>query len=84
MGYGNGHDDCKCHSHCSIFGIFLGLLTSVIWVLLATLGVISDLFGLLDLGSLGSILNILIAVIGFLGFLLFGICIFKKVGRCCL
>ncbi|MEH7505058.1 ABC transporter [Neobacillus drentensis] len=71
------------HSSCSIIGIFLGFLTGVIWLLLALLGVITDFCVLLGLGSLGNFLNILIALIGFLAFLLFGLCLFKKVWRCC-
>jgi hypothetical protein len=78
-----GQDHGKCHSHCSIYGVFLGFLTGTIWLLLAVLGVISDFFELLELGYLGHILNILIALIGFLAFLLFGLCIFKKAARYC-
>ncbi|MEH7177609.1 ABC transporter [Neobacillus vireti] len=71
------------YSSCSIWGVFLGFLTGVIWLLLAVLGFISTFFGLLGLGALGNILNILIALIGFLAFLVFGFCLFKKVWRCC-
>jgi hypothetical protein len=70
--------------HYGIFGIFLGFLTGVIWLLLALSGFITEFFGLLGLeGVLGNILNILIALIGFLSFLFFGFCIFKKAWRDC-
>ncbi|MEH7074598.1 ABC transporter [Neobacillus drentensis] len=75
-----GHD----HSSCSIFGIFLGFLTGVIWLLLAVNGVIFKFFVLLGgLGGLGHFLIILIALIGFLAFLIFGLCLFKKAWRKC-
>lgn len=67
-----------------IFGIFLGFLTGVIWLLLALSGFITEFFGLLGLeGVLGNILNILIALIGFLALVLFGLCLFKKAWRYC-
>lgn len=66
----------------SIFGVFVGFLTGVIWLLLANMGVITDLFALLGLGGvLGNILTILIALIGFLAFLVFGFFIFKIAWR---
>jgi len=72
------------HCHCSIFGIFLGFLTGVIWLLLAVLGFITDIARLLALGEvLSNIFNILIALIGFLAFLFFGLCLFKKAWRYC-
>ena len=42
------------HSSCSIWGVFLGFLTGVIWLLLAVLGIISTFFGYLGLGALGT------------------------------
>ncbi|MET1032362.1 hypothetical protein [Domibacillus tundrae] len=71
------------HSSYSIFEIFLGFLTGVVWLLLPTSGIISDFVVLLDIGSIGTILNIIIAIVGFLAFLLFGICIFKRMWRYC-
>jgi len=72
------------HSSWNIFGIFLGFLTGVIWLLLAVLGIISKFFILLGgLGGLGHFLVILIALIGFLAFLLFGLYLFKKAWRKC-
>jgi hypothetical protein len=74
---GNGH------SSCGIFGVFLGFLTGVIWVLLVLFGVIADALAIFSLGALATILNFLFALIGFLALLLFGFCIFKKVWNCC-
>jgi hypothetical protein len=71
------------YSSCSLFEIFLGFLTGVAWLLLAKLGIVSGFFTMLSLGYIGTILNLVIAIVGFLAFLLFGICIFKKVWRCC-
>jgi hypothetical protein len=71
------------HSSWGIFGIFLGFLTGVIWLLLAVWGVILDFVGLLGLGVLGTALNIIIALIGFLAFLIYGLCLFKKVWHLC-
>lgn len=66
----------------SIFGIFVGFLTGMIWLLLANMGVITDLFALLGLrGVLVNILTILIALIGFLAFLIYGFFIFKIAWR---
>lgn len=65
-----------------IFGLFLGFLTGVIWLVVALEGFITEFFGLIGLGGvLGNILNILIALIGFLVFLVFGFFIFKKTWR---
>lgn len=69
------------HSSCGIFGIFLGFLTGVIWLLL--LGVITDLLAVFNLGIVAIVLIFLIKLIGFLAFLIFGLCIFKKVWHCC-
>lgn len=70
--------------HGGIFGIFLGFLTGVIWLLLALKGFFTKLFVLLGLGTvLGKILTILIALIGFLAILIFGFFIFKKAWRNC-
>jgi hypothetical protein len=66
-------------SNGQVFGIFLGFLTGVIWMLLSVLGVIGDVLAIFNLGSLTTILNFLIALIGFLASLLFGLGIFKKV-----
>jgi hypothetical protein len=72
------------HCHSDIFGIFLGFLTGVIWLLLALLQYITNFFVLIGLGAvLGNILNIVIALIGFLAFLFFGLCLFKKAWRHC-
>ena len=67
----------------SIWEMFLGFSAGVVWLLLAVLGVLPDLFGLLELGGIGRILNLLIGILGFLAFLLFGACIFKRAWRCC-
>ncbi|WP_066368794.1 ABC transporter [Neobacillus fumarioli] len=66
------------HCHCGIFGVFLGFLTGVIWMLLSLQGTISRFFGFIGLGSLSNILNILIALIGFLAFFFFGLFVFRK------
>ncbi|EKN62733.1 hypothetical protein BABA_24976 [Neobacillus bataviensis LMG 21833] len=70
-------------SSCGVFGIFLGFITGVIWLLLAVLGTTSDFFVLLGLGNLGNILTILIALIGFLAFIIFGLFVFKVAWRRC-
>lgn len=70
-------------SKCSILELFLGFLTGVVWLLLSVLGVVTGFVGLLALGAIGTVLNIVIAIIGFLATLLFGVCIFKRVWRCC-
>ena len=70
------------HSSCGILGLFLGLLTGVIWLLLVTFGVITSLLTLLTLGALAPILNFIIGLIGFLVVIVFGLLIFKKVWRC--
>lgn len=68
----------------NIFGIFLGFLTGVIWLVLASSGYITAILGLLGLGGvLVNILNILIALIGLLAFLIFGFFLFKKAWSYC-
>ncbi|OAH56639.1 MULTISPECIES: hypothetical protein [Bacillaceae] len=72
------------HSTCSLFELFLGFLTGVVWLLLATtLGVLTSLFTFLNLGIVGTVLHFIIAILGFLAVLLFGICIFKRAWGCC-
>jgi hypothetical protein len=70
-------------STCSVFDVFLGVLTGLIWFLLAVLGVIDDFFDALGLGGLADIASIFFGVVGFLAILLFGICLFKRVWHCC-
>ena len=66
-------------SSSSIFGIFLGFLTGVIWLWLATSETITGFLGLLGLtGILVTIINVLVALIGFLAFLIFGLYGFKR------
>lgn len=69
------------HSSCGIFGIFLGFLTGVIWLLL--LGEITDLLAVFNLGIVATVLIFLIKLIGLLAFLIFGLYVFKKVWHCC-
>lgn len=67
------------HSSWGIFGVFLGFLTGVIWLLFVVLGWVTLLLGIIGLSGLFvTVLNFLIALIGFLTFLIFGLCIFKK------
>ena len=69
---------------CGIFGIFLGFITGVIWLLFVILGWVSILLGVIGLGGLlVTVLNFLIALIGFLAFLIFGLCLFKKAWHHC-
>jgi hypothetical protein len=75
-----GHNHCSC----GIFGIFLGFLTGVIWLLFVVLGWVTILLGVIGLGGLlVTVLNFLIALIGFLAFLIFGLCLFKKAWHHC-
>ncbi|MEH7376992.1 ABC transporter [Neobacillus drentensis] len=75
-----GHNHCSC----GIFGIFLGFLTGVIWLLFVVLGWVTLLLGVIGLGGLlVTVLNFLIALIGFLAFLIFGLCLFKKAWHHC-
>ncbi|WP_051255246.1 hypothetical protein [Pontibacillus marinus] len=68
---------------CSVVEIFLGFLTGVAWLLLVYFGVIGSLLGILGLTGITTVLNIVITIVGLLAFLLFGICIFKRLWRCC-
>lgn len=71
-------------SGCSVFDVFLGVLTGLIWFLLAVLGVIADAFSLIGLvGPLASFVSIFFGVVGFFAILLFGFCLFKRVWHCC-
>jgi hypothetical protein len=70
-------------SGCSVFDVFLGVLTGLIWFLLAALGVIDDALDAIGLGSLADIASIFFGVVGLLAILLFGICLFKRVWHCC-
>ncbi|PGY07997.1 hypothetical protein SAMN05444673_4126 [Bacillus sp. OV166] len=75
-----GHNHCSC----GIFGIFLGFLTGVIWLLFVVLGWVTILLGVIGLSGLFvTVLNFLIALIGFLAFLIFGLCLFKKAWHHC-
>ncbi|MGF6949304.1 amino acid transporter [Neobacillus sp. B4I6] len=75
-----GHNHCSC----GIFGIFLGFLTGVIWLLFVVLGWVTILLGVIGLtGLFVTVLNFLIALIGFLAFLIFGLCLFKKAWHHC-
>ncbi|MFP5112130.1 ABC transporter [Bacillaceae bacterium C204] len=72
------------HSSWGIFGVFLGFLTGVIWLLFVVLGWVTLLLGVIGLSGLFvTVLNFLIALIGFLAFLIFGLCIFKKAWHHC-
>jgi hypothetical protein len=70
-------------SGCSVFDVFLGVLTGLIWFLLAVLGVIEDAFEAIGLDGLADFASIFFGVVGFLAILLFGICLFKRVWHCC-
>ncbi|MFP5108347.1 ABC transporter [Neobacillus sp. C211] len=75
-----GHNHCSC----GIFGIFLGFLTGVIWLLFVVLGWVTILLGVIGLSGLFvTVLNFLIALIGLLAFLICGLCIFKKAWHHC-
>jgi hypothetical protein len=70
--------------NCSVLEIFLGILTGLIWLLLAVLGVVGDLLALIGIvGTLANIVVIIIALLGFLAVLLLGYCILRRVWRCC-
>ncbi|MBM7651060.1 ABC transporter [Neobacillus cucumis] len=72
------------HSSCGIFGVFLGFLTGVIWLVFVALGWVTILLGAIGLtGFLVTVINFLIALIGFLAFLIFGLCVFKKAWHLC-
>ncbi|MEH7307841.1 ABC transporter [Neobacillus drentensis] len=72
------------YSSGGIFGIFLGFLTGVIWLLFVALGWVALLLGVIGLsGLIVTVLNFLIALIGFLAFLIFGLCVFKKAWHHC-
>nr|WP_050180574.1 hypothetical protein [Domibacillus robiginosus] len=74
------------HDTCSIFEVFLGFLVGVVFLLLTVLGtpsLITGFFVLIGLGGIGTIFNIIIAALGFLATFFFGLCIFKRVWRCC-
>ncbi|OCA92857.1 ABC transporter [Pseudobacillus wudalianchiensis] len=67
-----------------ILHLFLGFLTGVIGLLLAVLGVLTQLFTLLSLTGIGGTLTLLIAILCFLASLLFGGCLFLRVWcHCC-
>jgi uncharacterized membrane protein YuzA (DUF378 family) len=70
-------------STCSVFDVFLGVLTGLIWFLLAVLGVITQALVAIGLGSLASFVSIFFGVVGFFAILLFGFCLFQKVWDCC-
>ncbi|WNS79412.1 ABC transporter [Domibacillus sp. DTU_2020_1001157_1_SI_ALB_TIR_016] len=74
------------HPMCSIFEMFLGFLVGVVLLLLTVWGTtpaIPGFFSLLGLETIGATFTIIIAILGFLVSLLFGLCIFKRVWRCC-
>ncbi|MGR3764529.1 ABC transporter [Rossellomorea sp. NS-SX7] len=76
----SNHRKCSC----SVFDIFLGVLTGLIWFLLAALEVITDAFALIGLvGGFADFVAIFIGVVGFLAIVLFGFCLFRKIWHCC-
>ena len=63
----------------SSWGLFLGFLTGVFWVLSVVLGWVGTLLGIIGLGGLFvTVINFLIALIGLLAFLVFGLYLFKR------
>jgi hypothetical protein len=69
---------------CSVFDVFLGVLTGLIWFLLAFFQTITQFLVAIGIGAgIAAFINGVIGFLGLLAVVLFGICLFRRIWGCC-